>query len=394
MGFRNCAAGVGGNCCFGMLQWRRTRAINSQQLPPVVVNPDAPSKPVQASSPGHRLSQPTPCGREQSGSPPVSSPAELVVTRRPNARTDQPHRQRDQRGQRRDPRNKQSGLAGRRAANRSRTRYHRDRRTGIDHQCPAARRQYRPDAGHDRRHPDQRSDRRQRRFRFRDVRAERHRTHRGAEGAAKRAVRLGRDGWRRQHHHQEGLRPRAVQCPHRRRKLRHRGHQRLADGSSGPWSYAFTGGGQHSNGFSRFGYRIPALEANSARSNATASIGSAARRASATTPATACGWKPACCRRSRGLPTISPPARFPTRRRAPRGCWSRSGARATVDTFGGVLTHSLHGVRHPYRPLLRRRDLQDQQAAAEHNIDRFRFHRQQRRRRISGQSEARVRSAR
>lgn len=32
-------------------------------------------------------------------------------------------------------------------------------------------------------------------------------------------------------------------------------------GSQGPWSYALTGGGQHSNGFSRFGYRIPALEA-------------------------------------------------------------------------------------------------------------------------------------
>ncbi|MGM4929092.1 TonB-dependent receptor plug domain-containing protein [Tardiphaga sp. 619_E2_N8_5] len=32
-------------------------------------------------------------------------------------------------------------------------------------------------------------------------------------------------------------------------------------GSNGPWSYAFTGGGQHSNGFSRYGYRIPALEA-------------------------------------------------------------------------------------------------------------------------------------
>ena len=32
-------------------------------------------------------------------------------------------------------------------------------------------------------------------------------------------------------------------------------------GSSGPWSYAVTGGGQHSNGFSRFGYRIPPLEA-------------------------------------------------------------------------------------------------------------------------------------
>src|SRR3954471_21849307 len=32
-------------------------------------------------------------------------------------------------------------------------------------------------------------------------------------------------------------------------------------GSNGPWSYAFTGGGQHSNGFSRYGYRIPAIEA-------------------------------------------------------------------------------------------------------------------------------------
>lgn len=32
-------------------------------------------------------------------------------------------------------------------------------------------------------------------------------------------------------------------------------------GSSGPWSYAFTGGGAHSNGFSRYGYRIPAIEA-------------------------------------------------------------------------------------------------------------------------------------
>jgi vitamin B12 transporter len=32
-------------------------------------------------------------------------------------------------------------------------------------------------------------------------------------------------------------------------------------GSTGPWSYALTGGGQHSNGFSRYGYRIPAIEA-------------------------------------------------------------------------------------------------------------------------------------
>lgn len=32
-------------------------------------------------------------------------------------------------------------------------------------------------------------------------------------------------------------------------------------GTNGPWSYAFIGGGQHSNGFSRYGYRIPSIEA-------------------------------------------------------------------------------------------------------------------------------------
>jgi vitamin B12 transporter len=32
-------------------------------------------------------------------------------------------------------------------------------------------------------------------------------------------------------------------------------------GTNGPWSYAFTAGGQHSNGFSRYGYRIPSIEA-------------------------------------------------------------------------------------------------------------------------------------
>lgn len=32
-------------------------------------------------------------------------------------------------------------------------------------------------------------------------------------------------------------------------------------GSSGPWSYAFTGAGQKTDGFSRYGYRIPAIEA-------------------------------------------------------------------------------------------------------------------------------------
>ena len=32
-------------------------------------------------------------------------------------------------------------------------------------------------------------------------------------------------------------------------------------GSSGPWTYAVTGSGQHSNGFSSYGYRIPSIEA-------------------------------------------------------------------------------------------------------------------------------------
>lgn len=32
-------------------------------------------------------------------------------------------------------------------------------------------------------------------------------------------------------------------------------------GTQGPWNYAFTGGGAHSNGFSRYGYRIPTIEA-------------------------------------------------------------------------------------------------------------------------------------
>ena len=142
---------------------------------------------------------------------------------RQGARAHQPHRQLDQRDQRRDARDQQSRIAGRRVANRSRPRHQRKRWTGFDDERPAARRQYRPDPGDDRRHPDQRSDRRERRFRFRDVRAERHRADRGAERPAKRALWLGRDGRRRQHHHQEGLRSGAIQRPHRSRKLWHRG---------------------------------------------------------------------------------------------------------------------------------------------------------------------------
>ena len=68
----------------------------------------------------------------------------------------------DQRGQRRDAGNQQSRFAGRRVANRARPRHLRERRTGFDCEYPAARRQYRPDIGDDRRHQDQRPHRRER----------------------------------------------------------------------------------------------------------------------------------------------------------------------------------------------------------------------------------------
>ncbi len=86
MGFRNCAAGsaaiVALACCIG-----GARAQSSpDQLPPVVVNPDAPSKPVRqlrrATSP---VSRPVPAPNNP-GSPPPQ-PSELVVT--PN-RTPEP----------------------------------------------------------------------------------------------------------------------------------------------------------------------------------------------------------------------------------------------------------------------------------------------------------------
>ena len=182
---------------------------NSDQLPPVVVNPNAPPKPARQIRRDRDRRRPGPV--RPAANTPASTPAQPAGGGgdcRQGARAHQPHRQLDQRGQRRDAGDQQSRLAGRRVANRSRPRYLRERRTGFDHEHPAARRQYRPDPGDDRRHPDQRSDRRKRRFRFRDVCAERHRADRGAERPAKRALWFGRDGRRRQHHHQEGLRAR------------------------------------------------------------------------------------------------------------------------------------------------------------------------------------------
>ena len=131
---------------------------NSDQLPPVVVNPDSPPKPARQIRQRSRSPQagPSTAGRE--------CPSSIDPTARrgggdcrQRTRAHQPHRQLDQRGQRRDTRDQQSRLAGRRVANGSRPRRQRERWTGFDDEHPAARRQYRPDAGDDRRHPDQRS---------------------------------------------------------------------------------------------------------------------------------------------------------------------------------------------------------------------------------------------
>ena len=209
---------------------------NSDQLPPVVVNPDAPPKPVTSNSQrsGSSGSGPSAAGHGAGRSRPCAAAARRGGGNGgQRARADQPHWQLDWRHQRRDTRYQQPRFAGRRPAHRSRCRCQRKRRAGFDDERTDARRQYRPDTGDDRRHPGQRPDRGERRFRFRDVRAERDRTHRSSERPAKRAVRVGRDGWRRQHHHQEGFGTGAIQRPHRRRKLRHRGDQRIDDGIVG-----------------------------------------------------------------------------------------------------------------------------------------------------------------
>ena len=186
-------------------------------------------------------------------------------------------------------------------------------------------------------------DRGERRFRFRDVCAERHRADRSAERPAKRALWFGRDGRGRQHHHQEGLRSGAIQRPYRRRKLRHRGHQRI-DGRDrqGPWSYAVTGGGQHSNGFSRFGYRIPPLEAKFGplerdgfdRVGGSARFGYDAGEGVRLETGMLSSFTRSAYDQSTGT--------FPDTPSSATRLLQQVWGRASVDTFGGILTHSLN----------------------------------------------------
>ncbi len=130
-GFPELCCRLGGNRCFGMLYWRRTRAIESRPTPSSGGQSRRAFQTSTATSPSHQPGQPTRAGTEQSW---LSTPTVLRPGRytQQNARTAQPYRQRDQRGQQRNPRNKQPRLAGRRTANRSGTGYYRDRRTGFD----------------------------------------------------------------------------------------------------------------------------------------------------------------------------------------------------------------------------------------------------------------------
>jgi vitamin B12 transporter len=113
-------------------------------------------------------------------------------------------------------------------------------------------------------------------------------------------------------------------------------------GSSGPWSYAFTGGGQHSNGFSRFGYRIPPLEAKFGplESDGFDRIGGSARVGydAGEGVRLETGMLSSFTRSAYDQSTGTFPDTPSSATRLLEQVWGR----ASVDTFGGILTHSLN----------------------------------------------------
>lgn len=113
-------------------------------------------------------------------------------------------------------------------------------------------------------------------------------------------------------------------------------------GSSGPWSYAVTGGGQHSNGFSRFGYRIPALEAKYGplESDGFDRVGGSARVGydAGEGVRLEAGMLSSFTRSAYDQSTGAFPDTPSSATRQLDQVWGR----ASVDTFGGILTHSLN----------------------------------------------------
>lgn len=112
-------------------------------------------------------------------------------------------------------------------------------------------------------------------------------------------------------------------------------------GSDGPWSYAITGGGQHSNGFSRYGYRIPAIEAKFPnlerdgfdRLGGSTRIGFDAGDGVRLDSGVVSSFTRSAYDAATGTLPDTPSAAT----RLLETVWGR----ASVDTFGGVLTHSV-----------------------------------------------------
>ncbi len=113
-------------------------------------------------------------------------------------------------------------------------------------------------------------------------------------------------------------------------------------GSTGPWSYAFTGSGTHSNGFSRYGYRIPSLEARfpnlerdgfdrvGGSARVTYDAGEGVRLES--------GILSSFTRAAFDAASGAFPDTPSSNTRLLQQVWGR----ATVESFGGILTHSFN----------------------------------------------------
>ena len=113
-------------------------------------------------------------------------------------------------------------------------------------------------------------------------------------------------------------------------------------GSQGPWSYAVTGGGQHSNGFSRYGYRIPPLEARFGplENDGFDRIGGSARFGydAGEGVRLETGMLSSFTRSAYDQSTGTFPDTPSSATRLLQQVWGK----ASVDTFGGILTHSLN----------------------------------------------------
>ena len=113
-------------------------------------------------------------------------------------------------------------------------------------------------------------------------------------------------------------------------------------GSTGPWSYAFTGSGTHSNGFSRYGYRIPALEARfpNLERDGFDRVGGTARVAydAGDGVKLESGILSSFTRSAYDASTGAFPDTPSNANRLLQQVWGR----ATVETFGGILTHSVN----------------------------------------------------